>query len=252
MPFFIRTAPAVHGDCSHTIFLPKAPSEIIFTASNGQDYGKPSMMLCVEPFGFKPGATRSQVWQSLIASPRKALVTAVKAVTMQEKKTKGVKRHFLVDVMGLLLCIVVHVANIQERAGAKLVLQKAWNRGLPRLQKVLADDGYSGQPMVDEVREKYSWEFESVKRTELHKFVVQPQRWVVERTIGWMNNWRALSKHYDYDSATGEAKILLASVYYLSKRLTHQEKKVEIDLALDEKLRLLVGKAENNVVAQPP
>jgi len=47
--------------------------------------------------------------------------------------------------MGLLLCIVVHAANIQERAGAKLVLAKASNRGLPRLEKVLAADGYSGK-----------------------------------------------------------------------------------------------------------
>ena len=47
---------------------------------------------------------------------------------MREKKIKGIKRHFLVDVMGLLICIVVHVAHIQERAGAKLVLQKAANK----------------------------------------------------------------------------------------------------------------------------
>ena len=44
-----------------------------------------------------------------------------------------------------------------------------------------------------------------------------------------MNNWRGLSKHYDYDSATGEAKILLASIFYLSKRLTHQEPKAYIN-----------------------
>jgi putative transposase len=166
----------------------------------------------------------------------------------QEKKIKGIKRHFLVDAMGLLLCIVVHAANIQERAGAKLVLQKAWDRGLPRLEKVLADDGYSGKPMADEIREKYSWEFESVKRTELHKFAVQPKRWVVERTIGWMNNWRALSKDYDNDSATGETKILLVSVYYLSRRLTQQRwVEQEIDTVLDKKLRQL-GKQ----ITQPP
>jgi putative transposase len=174
---------------------------------------------------------------------------------MPEKKTKGIKRHFLVDAMGLLLCVVVHAANIQERAGAKLVLEKVSCRGLPRLQKILADDGYSGQPMVDYVREKYSWEFESVKRTELHKFAVQPQRWVVERTIGWMNNWRGLSKHYDYDSSTGEAKILLASVWYMSKRLTHKKVEVEIDHVLDAKLRQLCEKNEKSAakeVAQPP
>jgi len=170
---------------------------------------------------------------------------------MQEKKIKGIKRHFLVDVMGLLICIVVHAANIQERAGAKLVLQKAANKGLPRLQKVLADDGYSGQPMVDEIRKKYSWEFESVKRTELRKFVVQPQRWVVERTIGWMNNWRGLSKHYDYDSVTGEAKILWASVYYMSNRLTHRKLEENIDRRLDAKLRKL-GEKNNKTITQPP
>ena len=142
--------------------------------------------------------------------------------------------------MGLLICIVVHAANIQERAGAKLVLQKAANKGLSRLQKILADDGYSGQPMVDDVRSQYRWEFESVKRTELHKFEVMPRRWVVERTIGWMNNWRGLSKHYDCDSSTSEAKVLLASVYYLSKRLTRQqEEKEKIDHVLDERLRQL-------------
>ena len=115
----------------------------------------------------------------------------------------------------------------------------------------VADDGYSGKPMADEVRGKYGWEFESVKRTELHKFVVQPKRWVVERTIGWMNNWRGLSKHYDCDSATSEEKILLASVHYLSKRLTHREPKVQIDHALDAKLRKLTEKPNENS-AQPP
>jgi putative transposase len=148
----------------------------------------------------------------------------------------------LVDVLGLLICIVVHAANIQERAGAKLVLQKASNQGLPRLQKVLADDGYSGRPMADHIRNEYGWEFESVKRTELHQFAVMPKRWVVERTIGWMNNFRGLSKHYDYDSSTGESKILLASVYYLSKRLTLRETEGEINHPLDAKLLQLAKK----------
>ena len=44
--------------------------------------------------------------------------------------------------------------------------------------------------------------------------------WVVERTIGWMNNFRALSKDYDTDARTGEANILWVSIYYLSRRLT--------------------------------
>jgi putative transposase len=174
---------------------------------------------------------------------------------MQEKKIKGIKRHFLTDVMGLLLCIVVHAANIQERAGGKLVLEKASGRGLPRMEKILADDGYSGQPMVDYVQNEYGWEFESVKRTELHKFLVIPQRWVVERTIGWINNWRGLGKHYDHYSSTVETKILLASIYYMSKRLTHKKVEEDIDPVVEAKLRQLCEKNEKNVVkevAQPP
>ncbi len=102
------------------------------------------------------------------------------------------KRHILFDVQGLLLCVVVHAANIQERAGAKRVLEKASNKGLYQLQKVLADDGYSGRTTAEYVQQKYGWEFESVKRTELHKFKVMPRRWVVERTFGWLNNFRGI------------------------------------------------------------
>lgn len=155
---------------------------------------------------------------------------------MRGKKTKGIKRHLMVDVLGLLICIVVHAANIQERAGAKLLLAKAANQGLPRLKKVLADDGYSGKPMVEYVYQEYGWEFESVKRTELHRFEVMPQRWVVERSIGWLNNFRGLSKHYDYDPVTGETKVLLASVYYLSKRLTKTKSEMNIDHKTNERL----------------
>ena len=62
-------------------------------------------------------------------------------------------------------------------------------------------------------------------------------RWVVERTIGWMNNFRALSKHYERDSEMGEAKMFLVSIFDLSKRLTHQETRMEINLIMEEKLR---------------
>jgi putative transposase len=138
--------------------------------------------------------------------------------------------------MGLLLFIVVHAANIQDRAGAKRVLAKAAQVEMPRLQTILADDGYSGAPMRDYVAEEYGWKFESVKRPKPHEFVVIPKRWVVERTIGWMNNFRGLSKHYDYHNQTGESKILLASIYYMSKRLTNNEAP-KWSLENDEKIK---------------
>ena len=54
------------------------------------------------------------------------------------KNIKGRKRHILVDVMGLLLCVLVHKANIQERAGAKLVLQRVKEKGFARLKLILS------------------------------------------------------------------------------------------------------------------
>ena len=73
-------------------------------------------------------------------------------------------------MLGLILFVVVYTANIQERAGAKLVLLKAAAANMPRLQVVLADDGYSDQPMADYVRKEHGWDFVSVTGTSrLHR-----------------------------------------------------------------------------------
>ena len=66
-----------------------------------------------------------------------------------------------------------------------------------------------------------------------------------------MNNFRALSKDYDTDPKTSEAKILLASIYYMSKRLTHRELEQEIDGELDARLRKMTENG-NRKIAQPP
>jgi putative transposase len=60
------------------------------------------------------------------------------------KKIKGRKRHILVDTMGLLLIVVVHAATIQDRDGAKLVLEQAQQR-FARLAHIWADGGYAGK-----------------------------------------------------------------------------------------------------------
>lgn len=156
---------------------------------------------------------------------------------MRGKKINGIKRHFLVDVMGLLLCVVVHVASIQDRAGAKLVLAKAAKAGLTRLEVILADDGYSGPNLAEYVLTEHGWRLVCVKRTELHRFKVVPKRWVVERTIGWMNNFRGLSKHYDFHAETSEAKVLLASIFYLSRRLNTPLATPEWSLENEQKLK---------------
>jgi len=124
----------------------------------------------------------------------------------------------MVDTLGLIHGLVVHPANIQERDGAKLLLEPLRDT-LPRMKKIIADGGYSGQKMIDWVEDICGWIFEIVKRTELHTFKVLPKRWIVERTFGWFNRYRRLSKDYEYTSNTEENMIYIAMTHLMIKRL---------------------------------
>jgi putative transposase len=136
------------------------------------------------------------------------------------KLVTGRKRHLLVDVMGLVLVVLVHQANIQERAGAQSLLQRAKQKGLARLRLIWADGGYSGQPMIDWVFALAGWVFEVVKRTDdLKGFKILPRRWVVERTFAWLGRYRRLSKDYEVLPETSEAFIYVAMVNLMLTRL---------------------------------
>ena len=129
----------------------------------------------------------------------------------------GRKRHIVVDTMGLLLAVVVHPANLQDRDGAKLVLQKLTGR-FPRLQLIWADGGYAGQ-LIGWVHELGGWLLEIVKRPDESKFVVLPRRWVVERTFAWLGRHRRLSKDYEALPESSETFIPIATIYLMLHRL---------------------------------
>ena len=134
------------------------------------------------------------------------------------KKINGRKRHILVDTLGLLLGVAVHAANIQDRDGAKQVLNKVKGR-LPRLLLIWADGGYAGQ-LVGWVEENFGWVLEIVKRDPDAKgFKLLPRRWVVERTFGWLGRHRRLSKDYESLPETSEALIHLAMIRLMLRRL---------------------------------
>lgn len=134
------------------------------------------------------------------------------------KKIKGRKRHVLVDTMGLLLLVVVHPANIQDRDGAKLLLEKARNL-CPRLHLIWADGGYAGK-LVAWVKSTCSWVLQIVKRTDDVKgFKLLPRRWVVERTFGWIGRHRRLSKDYEGRTQTSEAMVYWAMTRLMIRRL---------------------------------
>jgi putative transposase len=137
------------------------------------------------------------------------------------KKINGRKRHLLVDTMGLVLMVVVHTANIQDRDGARLLLAKA--KGLfPRLQRIWGDGGYAGK-LIGWLLETCGWVLEIIKRTDAVKgFKLLPRRWVVERTFGWLGRYRRLSKDYERIPGSSEAMVYWAMTRLMVRRLARQ------------------------------
>lgn len=124
----------------------------------------------------------------------------------------------VVDTLGLILALTVHAANVQDRNGAKQVLQKL-AEGFPRLQWIWADGGYTGK-LVDWVQGTLSCVLQIVKRPNVSNFVVLPKRWIVERTFGWLNRYRRLSKDYEQNPASSEAMVHLAMINLMLHRLS--------------------------------
>jgi putative transposase len=132
----------------------------------------------------------------------------------------GRKRHLIVDTLGLILVVVVHAGNIQDRDGARLVLERLGQR-FGRLRLIWADGGYAGQ-LVEWTKAVYHRTLEIVKRSdESRGFVVLPKRWIVERTFSWLYRYRRLSKDYEQLPASSETMILIALINLMSRRLAH-------------------------------
>jgi putative transposase len=133
---------------------------------------------------------------------------------------KGRKRHIVVDTQGLLLAVVVHAANVQDRVGAKLVLQRLLGR-FPRLELIWADGAYTGK-LIRWARRIGGWRLQVVPRpTQRHTFQVLPRRWVVERTFAWLGRQRRLSKDYEELPQTTEAWVYAAMTGLMLQRLAY-------------------------------
>ena len=122
------------------------------------------------------------------------------------------------DTLGLILAVAVHTADIQDRDGAKLVLEKLGNH-FRRLRLIWADGGYAGK-LIEWTASLGGWVLEIVKRSDDVKgFKLLPKRWIVERTFGWLNRYRRLSKDYEELPETSEAMIFLAMINLMTQRL---------------------------------
>lgn len=138
------------------------------------------------------------------------------------KQIKGRKRFTLVDTLGLLIAVKVVAASVQEREGAKQLFCKMKEQSdkYPRLVRIFADAGFSGINFMRSIMDSFGWIIETVLRSQKAEgFEVLPKRWLVERTFGWFNYWRRLSKDYEVLPETSEAFIYIGMIRLMLRRL---------------------------------
>jgi transposase len=119
-----------------------------------------------------------------------------------------------------LLNVVIHAADVQDRDGARLVLDRRTRRLFPFIERIFADAGYQGPALAAAVAKTGTWILQIVKRNELHRFVVLPKRWIVERTLAWISRNRRLARDFERYARTVAAFMRLAMIRLMLRRLT--------------------------------
>jgi transposase len=141
------------------------------------------------------------------------------------KKVNGVKRHLLVDTLGLLICVVVSPAGVQDRNGAVALLLKAAARGRDQLVKIWADSAYTGG-YRSWALEKFGIDIEVVVQNPELKgtgFHVLPRRWVVERTNAWVSRRRRCARDYERLNRHHAAMVEISAILQMTRRLARHQ-----------------------------
>ena len=136
---------------------------------------------------------------------------------LTEEKTKGRKRHVVVDVLGCLLSVVVHAANVHDTKSGISTAKRAYER-YPSIQKFCADAGYRGT-FVSDLKEQLDLDVDISEKIKPHQWEKLPWRWVVERTLSWLNHSRRLSKDYEISVSSAETMVKISHFLTLLKRL---------------------------------
>ncbi len=135
------------------------------------------------------------------------------------KKINGRKRHIAVDTVGLLLCVLVTAASVQDRDGARPLLGML-AASCRRVRLVWADGGYAGK-LLDWATTTIRITVAIVKRSDdISGFQVLPRRWVVERTLGWITGHRRCVRDYERLQQHHAAMVRWSMIRITSRRLT--------------------------------
>lgn len=135
---------------------------------------------------------------------------------MGGKKVSGRKRFIGVDSLGLVWALLVTTADVQERDGGCWLLQGVRHL-LARVREVIADSGFTKR-FQEFVRNTCRWAV-TITTKAAQGFVIQPRRWIVERTFGWFVRYRRLIVDYEYLPETSEAMIQAAMIHRMLRRL---------------------------------
>src|SRR5271165_3080432 len=180
MPSFMCSKAASLGACCRVNLLPGRPCTFTFVFGGLPGSGTGFMINSGIRYGLAKAdylSKRSNCGQPKRANAAKGGDRGYYAA----KRTKGRKRHIVVDVLGLILA----GANVQDRDGGQLVLKGLKDR-FPRLARVWADGVYAGR-LVDWAEKTAQFVLDIVfKPTGQIAFSVLPWRWIVERTFAWL------------------------------------------------------------------
>lgn len=144
------------------------------------------------------------------------------------KMVKGRKRHIIVDTLGLVLAIVVHAGDIQDRDGAVLAIQEL-RRLYCWVKVIFADNGYNSIALAAFCFAYGGMALIIVKRTAgMVGFKVLPKRWIVERTFGWLGRNRRLSKDYEKLPRVSAAFIRVAMIRLLLQRKAYRSRSMVV------------------------
>ena len=133
------------------------------------------------------------------------------------EKTKGRKRHIVVDVLGCLLSVNVHAAIVHDTKSGIIVAKQAFKK-YPSIKKFCADSGYRGT-FINDIKNQISLDVDISEKIKPHSWQNIPWRWVVERTFSWLNHSRRLSKDYEISSTSSTTMIIISHIHTLLCRL---------------------------------